>query len=89
MSLDPHAVLLHASLEGELELVKNVIHQVGMNVFKTVPGEGGEGRCYCHKCSHSVIKTFGAQSMLLSFCFHCLYLTGGDPWDRGWVGRWR
>lgn len=30
VSLDPHAVLLHASLEGELELVKSVIHQVGM-----------------------------------------------------------
>ncbi|XP_028393520.1 apoptosis-stimulating of p53 protein 1-like [Dendronephthya gigantea] len=28
VSLDPHAVLLHASLEGELELVKNIIHQV-------------------------------------------------------------
>lgn len=30
VSLDPHAVLLHASLEGELELVKSIIHQVSL-----------------------------------------------------------
>ena len=40
MSLDPHAVLLHASLEGELELVKSVIHQVGMNDLKLWQGRG-------------------------------------------------
>ena len=34
MSLDPHAVLLHASLEGELELVKNIIHQVGTSTLR-------------------------------------------------------
>lgn len=30
VSLDPHAVLLHASLEGELDLVKSIIHQVSL-----------------------------------------------------------
>lgn len=46
VSLDPHAVLLHAALEGELELVKNVIHQVEchMNI-----------KFYCHQHCEVVV----------------------------------
>ena len=73
MSLDPHAVLLHASLEGELELVKSVIHQVGMNVFKTVVGGGGGGDVIAPNVL-MVSSKHSSQSMLLSFCFHCLYI---------------
>ena len=39
VSLDPHAVLLHASLEGELDLVKTIIHQVGRGPFAITLGE--------------------------------------------------
>ena len=54
VSLDPHAVLLHASLEGELELVKSVIHQVRMcKPYDIYVNHGSQTQALYTSASHS------------------------------------